>query len=39
MAEHGFTVLRFTNDDVHANVEGVVTAIQQEAERLRALRA
>jgi very-short-patch-repair endonuclease len=37
MAEHGFTVLRFTNADVHENVEGVVTAIRQEVERLRAL--
>jgi very-short-patch-repair endonuclease len=37
MAEHGYTVLRFANADVHANVEGVVSAIAQEVERLRAL--
>lgn len=35
MAAHGFTVLRFTNDDVRDNVEGVVTAIRQEVERLK----
>jgi Uncharacterized protein conserved in bacteria len=28
MAEHGFTVLRFTNDDVRDNAEGVVAAIR-----------
>ncbi|QDH33794.1 DUF559 domain-containing protein [Porphyrobacter sp. YT40] len=39
MAAHGFTVLRFTNDDVHANIEGVVTAVCQEVERLRSLKA
>jgi BirA family biotin operon repressor/biotin-[acetyl-CoA-carboxylase] ligase len=38
MAHEGFTVLRFTNDDVDGNVEGVVTAIRLEVERLRALR-
>ena len=38
MAEHGFTVLRFTNGDAHGNVEGVVTAIRAEVERLRGLR-
>ncbi len=38
MAAHGFAVLRFTNADVHANVEGVVTAIRAEVERLRGLR-
>lgn len=38
MAAHGFTVLRFTNDDVHGHVEGVVTAIRQEVERLRGLK-
>lgn len=38
MAERGFTVLRFSNDDVHGNVEGVVTAIRLEVERLRGLR-
>ena len=38
MAEHGFTVLRFTNADVHGNVEGVVTAIRLEVERLRGLK-
>jgi BirA family biotin operon repressor/biotin-[acetyl-CoA-carboxylase] ligase len=35
MAAHGFAVLRFSNSDVHANVEGVVTAIRLEVERLR----
>ncbi|SHN59172.1 endonuclease domain-containing protein [Erythrobacter sanguineus] len=39
MAAHGFTVLRFANGDVHGNVEGVVTAIGQEVERLRGLKA
>ncbi|WP_066530381.1 endonuclease domain-containing protein [Erythrobacter sp. CCH5-A1] len=38
MAAHGFTVLRFTNDDVQGNVEGVVTAIRLEVERLRGLK-
>ena len=38
MAEHGFTVLRFTNADVHGNVEGVVTVIRLEVERLRRLK-
>jgi BirA family biotin operon repressor/biotin-[acetyl-CoA-carboxylase] ligase len=38
MAAHGFTVLRFTNADVHGNIEGVVTAIGQEVERLRGLK-
>lgn len=38
MAEHGFTVLRFANTDVLGNVEGVVTAIRLEVERLRGLR-
>jgi BirA family biotin operon repressor/biotin-[acetyl-CoA-carboxylase] ligase len=38
MAERGFTVLRFSNDDVRENVEGVVTAIAQEVERLRGLK-
>ena len=37
MAERGFTVLRFANADVHGNVDGVVTAIRQEVERLRGL--
>lgn len=36
MADQGYTVLRFTNADVHGNVEGVVKAIQQEIERLHA---
>jgi len=31
-------VLRFSNDDVRDNVEGVVTAIRLEVERLRGLR-
>jgi BirA family biotin operon repressor/biotin-[acetyl-CoA-carboxylase] ligase len=35
MADHGFTVLRFANADVDGNVEGVVTAIRCEVERLR----
>jgi BirA family biotin operon repressor/biotin-[acetyl-CoA-carboxylase] ligase len=38
MAEHGVTVLRFANADVHANVEGVVIAIRCEVERLRGLK-
>ncbi len=38
MAAHGFTVLRFTNADVHGNVAGVVTAIRLEVERLRGLK-
>ncbi|KPF63968.1 endonuclease domain-containing protein [Porphyrobacter sp. AAP60] len=37
MAQQGFTVLRFANADVHGNVEGVVTAIRTEVERLRRL--
>lgn len=39
MAERGFTVLRFTNDDVHGHVEGVVLTIRAEVERLRELKA
>ena len=38
MAEHGFTVLRFANDDVRDNAEGVVAAIRLELERLRGLK-
>lgn len=38
MAALGYTVLRFTNADMRGNVEGVVTAIRQEVERLRGLR-
>ena len=38
MAALGFTVMRFANADVHGNVEGVVTAIRCEAQRLRDLR-
>ncbi len=38
MAEHGLTVLRFTNADVLRNVEGVATAIGLEVERLRGLK-
>ncbi len=38
MAEQGFTVLRFANAEVSGNVEGVVTAIRLELERLRGLR-
>jgi len=38
MAEPGYTVLRFTNAEVLANVEGVATAIRSEVERLRGLR-
>jgi BirA family biotin operon repressor/biotin-[acetyl-CoA-carboxylase] ligase len=38
MAERGFTVLRFTNDDVLGNVEGVASAIRLEVERLRGLK-
>ena len=39
MAERGFTVLRFTNGDVHGHVEGVVLTIRAEVERLRELKA
>ena len=35
MAREAFTVLRFTNADVRGNIEGVVTAIRLEVERLR----
>ncbi len=35
MAAHGYTVRRFTNAEVQANVEGVVMAIRLEVERLR----
>ena len=38
MAAHGFTVLRFANDDVRGNIEGVVAAIRLEVERLKAKR-
>jgi BirA family biotin operon repressor/biotin-[acetyl-CoA-carboxylase] ligase len=38
MAREGLVVLRFTNDDVRDNVEGVVTAIRLKVERLRELR-
>jgi len=38
MAERGFTVLRFSNADVRENIEGVVTAIRKEVERLRRLK-
>lgn len=31
----GYTVLRFTNAEVHGNIEGVVTAIREEIERQR----
>lgn len=35
MAAHGFTVLRFTNDEVRENVDGVMNAIRAEVERLK----
>ena len=38
MAAHGYTVLRFANDDVRENVESVVTTIRLEIERLRELK-
>lgn len=38
MAAHGFTVLRFTNEDVRDNAEGAASAIAQEVERLRGLK-
>lgn len=38
MAERGDTVLRFTNAEVLANVEGVMAAIRAEVERLRRLK-
>lgn len=37
-AADGYTVLRFANADVLENVEGVVTAIRLEIERLRNLK-
>ncbi|MEO0056998.1 MAG: hypothetical protein RIT17_435 [Pseudomonadota bacterium] len=37
LAKHGFTVLRFANAEVQTNIEGVVTAIRLEVERLRGL--
>jgi BirA family biotin operon repressor/biotin-[acetyl-CoA-carboxylase] ligase len=36
MQEHGYTVLRFTNAEVHENLEGVVTAISEKIWELRA---
>ena len=38
MVREGFTVLRFTNADVQGNIEGVLTVIRREVERLRRLR-
>ena len=38
MSGDGYSVLRFTNDDVHSNVEGVVAAIKREIEVLRGSR-
>jgi BirA family biotin operon repressor/biotin-[acetyl-CoA-carboxylase] ligase len=38
MAAHGYTAMRFTNDDVRDNAEGVVSAIRLEVERLRRLK-
>lgn len=38
MAREGFVVLRFTNADVRENIEGVVSAIRLDVERLRALK-
>ena len=35
MAQEGYSILRFTNAEVVENVEGVVTAIRLEVERLR----
>ncbi|MGB7374205.1 endonuclease domain-containing protein [Pontixanthobacter sp.] len=37
LQDHGYTVLHFTNDDVRNNIEGVVTAIKLEVERLKSL--
>ena len=34
MRENGYRVLRYSNDQVRENIEGVVTAILQEIERL-----
>ncbi len=36
MARNGYRVLRFTNAEVSNNIEGVVTTIQLEIERLKA---
>lgn len=38
MAAHGYTVLRFANGDVRENIEGVVSVIRAEVERLRGLK-
>jgi len=35
MAREGYTVLRFANEEVHRNLEGVVSAIGEEIARLR----
>ena len=35
MVQQGYGVLRFTNADVHENIEGVVQTIRLEIERLR----
>ncbi|KUO54441.1 MAG: hypothetical protein APF82_02405 [Sphingomonadales bacterium BRH_c42] len=39
MRANGYTVLRFTNAESLGNVEGVVSAIREEVERLRKTRA
>ncbi|MBA4164592.1 MAG: hypothetical protein C0510_08180 [Erythrobacter sp.] len=39
MASGGYCVLRFTNADILGNIEGVVSAIREEVERLRQRRA
>ncbi len=39
MEREGYTVLRFINEDVHRNPEGVVTAIREAVARLRASQA
>ncbi|MEM1053634.1 MAG: DUF559 domain-containing protein [Pseudomonadota bacterium] len=36
MRSEGYIVLRFTNDEVHENIEGVVTAIRVKIEEMRA---
>lgn len=38
MLQHGYTVLRIANADVHANIEGVVAMIRAEVELLRRLK-
>jgi len=38
LEQHGWTIMRFPNDEVEANLGGVLDRISQEASRLLALR-